>query len=238
MPNQHFEAYGRLAQSSFSPTQKAGRYSVQSLAERRILQDVVRKLDLGPGDRVLDIGCGAGLLAVPMCFLADRVTAVDHPDVVDALRAKVGIGNLDSHGGDFMEIDIDGWQYDKVIAYGVLQYQPSIAKVVEFFIRGLSCLSGGGRMLIGDLPNVDKKQRFLSSEAGQKFLASWNSQAEGEVESPLASVTDSLVLVDDDLLLRLMKEARMRGYESYLLRQPPDLPFGHTREDLLVTAPS
>lgn len=38
----------------------------------------------------------------------------------------------------------------------------------------------------------------------------------------------------DDFLLILMACLRKRGCHACLLPQPPDLPFGHTREDLLV----
>ncbi|HEX4303802.1 MAG TPA: class I SAM-dependent methyltransferase [Rhizomicrobium sp.] len=43
---------------------------------------------LRPGDAVMDLGCGPGLLAVPLARLGFKVVAVDpEPDMVDACRA-------------------------------------------------------------------------------------------------------------------------------------------------------
>ena len=48
----------------------------------------------------------------------------------------------------------------------------------------------------------------------------------------------SLVAVDDSFLLDLMMHIRNKGFEAYVLPQPLDLPFGGSREDILVMAHS
>ena len=41
----------------------------------------------------------------------------------------------------------------------------------------------------------------------------------------------------DDEILDFAKRYRSRGFHAYILPQPPGLPFGHTREDLLIVRP-
>lgn len=52
-----------------------------------LIARVAEMAGLAPGDGVMDLGCGPGLLAVPLARLGFAVTAVDpEPDMVDACR--------------------------------------------------------------------------------------------------------------------------------------------------------
>jgi hypothetical protein len=42
------------------------------------------------------------------------------------------------------------------------------------------------------------------------------------------------VQFDDTFMLEIIKQTRASGYHSYILSQPGNLPFGYTREDILV----
>ncbi len=53
-----------------------------------LIARVAAFVGLKPGDAVMDLGCGPGLLAVPLAKLGFRVTAVDpEPDMIEACRA-------------------------------------------------------------------------------------------------------------------------------------------------------
>ncbi|MCS0494959.1 methyltransferase domain-containing protein [Ancylobacter sp. MQZ15Z-1] len=53
-----------------------------------LIADVAQRIDLRPGDRVLDLGCGPGPLAIAFARLGARVTAMDpEPSMLDAARA-------------------------------------------------------------------------------------------------------------------------------------------------------
>ena len=47
---------------------------------------------------------------------------------------------------------------------------------------------------------------------------------------------DGLWSLDDEYLMKLLLEVRNHGYESYLLPQKHELPFGYTRDDILICA--
>ncbi len=130
-------------------------------------------------------------------------------------------------------------RFDKILCYSVLHYLADEIEVFAFVARALRLLAPGGSLLLGDLPNESRKRRFLSSPAGKAFARRWEKQKKHlEREDGLALPEDpQLVRFDDALVLQICGECRKQGLDAYILPQPPNLPFGHTREDVLVVKP-
>lgn len=111
---------------------------------------------------------------------------------------------------------------------------------MDFVERAFALLEPGGRMLIGDIANADQRQRFLDSDFGRDFTAAWQARrlaetppdaAAGAVPTPEAV---PVVRIGDDLLLRLLARFRRDDAHAYIVPEAPHLPFGHTREDILI----
>jgi hypothetical protein len=116
----------------------------------------------------------------------------------------------------------------------VLQYVLVDGDVHRFLERGIELLAPGGTMLIGDVPNVSKRDRFLSSPAGAEFHRAFM----GTDEPP--PVTDGAVprdKIDDRLVLSLLAQARAAGCDAYVVPLRADLPLANRREDILVSRP-
>jgi len=79
-----YENYGNLASRLSNATLIAGRYGSQKEAERRIVADVYQKLNLEPDDSLLEIGCNVGNLLVPLSFVVNRCSGIDHPACIRA----------------------------------------------------------------------------------------------------------------------------------------------------------
>lgn len=233
-----FENYGKLAVSDLSATEQAGRYSIQAEAEKRILADVLAKADIGSDDTVLDIGCGAGQLLIPLAFVVRSITGIDHPKVVSRLRLRFADPDVNLISGNFMDLTIPD-RYSVIIAYGVVNYMTSAIELNAFVDKAVSLLTPGGRLLIGDLPNVDRKKRFLDSATGRAFNDDWKRQMERSATGRVLPELDAdpdLLLFNDEVVLGLLLRYRSKGCDAFVLPQPPDLPFGHTREDVLIRA--
>lgn len=234
-------AFGTLATQDVGPTVLAGRYIFQAEAERRILPDVLAKLHVEAHHRVLDIGCGAGALAIPLSFLADEVVAIDHPETVAAVRRRFHDERLSLVGGAFPGVSLDG-TFDRIVAYSVVVCLPDLDAVTGFMLAAARLLRRGGRMLIGDLPNRGRQSRYRATAEGQAAETAWEEMkraaaaAGGEHSAGIAtlSVAHQIGGFTDDELCGLVMRMRREGYEAMLLDQPQDLPFGHTREDILV----
>jgi 2-polyprenyl-3-methyl-5-hydroxy-6-metoxy-1,4-benzoquinol methylase len=120
--------------------------------------------------------------------------------------------------------------FDAIICYSVLHYIAAESSV-ELFIGAIcDLLAPDGFALIGDVPNVSKRNRFFSSEEGIRFhqnnhgtnsfpQINWNEKKPGEF--------------NDDDVFALLKMARVKGLEAFVLPQKNELPMANRREDIL-----
>lgn len=237
MGRQSFENYGLLASLGRSRTEVAGRYDMQDVAERRIVPDVLTKLELNADDDLLEIGCGAGNLLVPLSFLTASATGIDHQDLLRVIEREHPGARICKISGNFLDIELNPEQsFSKILIYSVLHCLADEAEAINFVTKALSLLRPGGRMLIGDIPNADRKSRFKNSRRGSEFEAVWRKGVvEGERRDKIELRKDNEMLMpNDQMILTLMSELRARGANAYLVAQPNNLPFGHTREDIVV----
>jgi len=233
-----YENYGILAESLSDHTRVAGRYECQREAEKRILVDVVHKLALSPRDRLLEIGCGTGNLLIPLSFIVREVTGVDHPSCVSAFSKRFHADSITLIGMNFFDCQNDALgSFDKILIYSVLHYL-SEDELILFVDKALSLLLPGGKMLLGDLPNVSRKERFLSSKEGKDFAAEWDKKmgqaGDKNNRTSVRQEDRDTVVFNDATMLSLLGHIRKEGFHAYILPQPGSLPFGHTREDILI----
>jgi SAM-dependent methyltransferase len=235
-----FETFGDLGASGLSDTEKAGRHRAQADDEKNIVADVIAKLDLGPTDDLLEIGCGTGTLLIPLSFQVASATGIDHENMIAALRRRFTEPGLGTVAGNFLDLDVNG-DFSKILIYSVLHYMSDEDEVVAFLERAANLLRPGGRLLIGDIPNDDRKRRFAESERGQRFNAEWAARVEAQPSDKDAVALfarigddDRRVAFNDGVVLRLIDYFRGRGLDAFVVPQPSNLPFCHTREDILI----
>jgi SAM-dependent methyltransferase len=238
MTKSFFDAYGELARANVSPTEMSGRYGVQALAERRIVDDVRRKLAIEPDDRLLEIGCGPGNLLIPLAYVVEEAVGIDHPDIIAQARRIFADSRIQWVEGQFPDVVISG-SFDCVLAYSVIHYLSGFEEVVDFIEAGANLLKEGGRFLVADIPNKDKKKRFGESNAGKAFEVEWRKIAnkQSPVSAQAFDNARGVGPLDDAGVLTIVSRLRSRNFHVYVLPQPPDLPFGQTREDILIVRP-
>lgn len=237
-----FDNYAAVARArGASNVEVAGRYAFQAAAERRILADLIAKLGLEPEDSLLEIGCGPGNLLVPLSHFVARSAGIDNAAAIDRLSHRVsGADRITLHAGDFLGMEPLQEKFSKILVYSVIQYVDTPATVERFVRAALDLLAPGGRLLVGDLANRDKKKRFGGSSRGVQVAQEWSQLVSGAGEHPMSTLPpdNDMVEITDELVLGLMTLGRRAGFEAYLLPQSPELPFGNTREDLLFVAPA
>jgi SAM-dependent methyltransferase len=110
---------------------------------------------LGPGERVVDVGCGAGidtLIAARMVGEHGRVIGVDMtPAMLERARTSVramGTTNVEIRDGYAEALPVDAGWADVVISNGVLNLFPDkLAGLLEM----ARTLRPGGRLQLGDI---------------------------------------------------------------------------------------
>lgn len=215
----------------------SGRFSFQKEAMKNIAPDIVDKLQLKPSDTLLDIGCNCGDITIPLSFLCEKVVGVDGEGCIKRLNNRIfDIDNISTLIGDFREIEIEE-SFDCILMYSVLMYIDSYEEILSMVLKAASLLKDNGRMLLGDIVNDDKKRRFANSEVGhmvdKEYRENMNRMTE-EDEVSHSGYAASSFRMNDELVMRLMQDVRREGYETYLLPQSNKLPFGYSREDILV----
>lgn len=163
---------------------------------------------------------------------------MDNCGAMERLKDRFTATNVDYIVGSFPDMRPTRI-YSKILIYSVLHCLSSLYQVKEFVFAALEFLAPGGRMLLGDLPNSDLKARFLNSESGRVFDAEWQAsrrplgRAASEFQSRAAEI-GCLGTFDDKFLVSLLCEIRSKGYSTYLIPQKPLMPFGNTREDIII----
>ena len=106
---------------------------------------------------MLDIICGTGNLSIPLSFLCQKITGIDHKDVLQSFHRRCeGLNNLILTPGNFLDVEIHE-RFDKIMVYSVLHYLTDIKEVLNFIDKALGLLKPGGKILFGDTPNTSKK---------------------------------------------------------------------------------
>ena len=80
--------------------------------------DFVARLGLGAGERVLDVACGTGNLAIPAARAGARVTGIDIAPIAIAHladRSAAGGLGIDTHVGDAEQMPFEDASYDAAI---------------------------------------------------------------------------------------------------------------------------
>lgn len=228
--------YASLASSLKEAALVSGRYPIQLESERWVLDDVTEKLALLPTHSLLEIGCGAGNLLIPLSFKVSNSVGVDHAIVIERFKARFQTENIALIDGDFLDVDL-GHTFDRVLIYSVLHCLDTDDHLFQFLDHALTCLAANGRMLIGDVPNQDRKQRFLASKRGRRFQLEWEQKVAEMSTGFVPHPPFKGVSIGDDTILRILSHLRSTGCHAYLVEQPAKLPFGNTREDILVVGP-
>jgi arsenite methyltransferase len=110
------------------------------------------RLGLEPGERVLDVGCGPGLLCAEMAGAVGaggRVLGVDNSESMlrIAMRNCAALPGVSITIGDATALPADDGGFDAVVCAQVLEYVPDVAAALAEFRR---VLRTGGRLVLVD----------------------------------------------------------------------------------------
>jgi ubiquinone/menaquinone biosynthesis C-methylase UbiE len=199
----------------------SGRYKNDTKLEKYIFEDIIIKLKLDRRElSLLDVGCGCGNLVKYMAKYSDQkkinVTLCDIKPVILELKKKYKSKRIKFLDNEFIKINFKQ-KYDRILIYSALQCMNDVKKNIQ---KAYSLLKKGGILLIGDLPNIDRKFRFQSSGLNKNY-------------KHFLKNTKQNLNINDKLLFWVLKNFRNNKSEVFLLNQPSKLPFSKTREDIL-----
>lgn len=236
-----YDDFRRMARDdSLSRHEKVGfPDSYREGKEHAIFADITAKLPhlTRPQQAVLDVGPGCSRLPhmlIDLCReLRSDVILVDSPEMLAQLPDEPFVGKLAGRFPADVPLEDRTGAIDAIVVYSVLHYVFDEGTLWPFLDRALSLLASGGAMLLGDIPNVSKRRRFFTSDAGIAF----HRRFMGDASFPDLGSDDGVAKIDDTVVLEILRRARDGGFDAYVVPQPPDLPMANRREDILVVRP-
>lgn len=238
--NLRFEDFERMAlDKSLKPYEKIGFPSIfREGYDNEIFNDIQSKTNWASASSFIDIGCGCGeltnLILKDIEQRTKQITLIDSKSVLDQLITANGVNKVAGKFPDNFEEVLQFGYADVIVCYSVFHYVFLESNPITFIERALALLNPGGRFLLGDIPNVSKRNRFLSSPAGVAFHKKLMNTNESPKINAFSYEQDK---IDDGYLAGIMSRYRNFGYEVYLLPQSSDLPLATSREDLLFVKP-
>jgi SAM-dependent methyltransferase len=200
---------------------------------RRMVEDVLNKLQ-PDGLTVLDIGCGTGVLGVPIAQRASKYTGVDLSPEAVAVLAEL-LPSSDIRWLDITRDDLDDLgMFDRVLAYAVLHYVASEAEGERFVRRALERLTPGGRALFGNIPLPNPDLPHSVVEKGTGLLWSARGRIQGR---PKRAVVGGMPAGYCLPLTRVLIDGWLQGIPAIRWRwvaPRTGVPMQRRRADLLV----
>ncbi|MBW3620493.1 MAG: methyltransferase domain-containing protein [Actinobacteria bacterium] len=122
-------------------------------------QEIVSRLELGPGRRVIDIGAGSGAVAIPAARTGAEVVAIDlAPTMIERLTARAraeGLATLSAEVGDGTALDVGDDRFDVAVSLNGVTVFPDLTAGLDEMVR---VTRPGGEVVVGTfgpLPEVE-----------------------------------------------------------------------------------
>jgi 2-polyprenyl-6-hydroxyphenyl methylase/3-demethylubiquinone-9 3-methyltransferase len=175
------DRFGRLAGEWWDPRGKFRALHRIGPARLTFLRDqMVRHFGLAAGGlkplqglRVLDVGCGGGLICEPLARLGAQVTGLDPaPETIEAARrhaAGQGLA-IDYRAGRVEELGAEGQGpgFDAVVCLEVVEHVPDVG---AFLKTCAALVRPGGLMLLSTLNRTIKA--YLLAIIGGEYILRW-----------------------------------------------------------------
>ncbi len=120
--------------------------------ERKFRESIVNLAQVQPGEKVLDVGCGTGSLAIAAAAKGGKIHGIDAaPEMIERARRKANKAgmNIDFHTGLVEAIDFPDDTFDVVLSSLMVHHLPDSIKS-KAFSEMHRVLRPGGRLFIVD----------------------------------------------------------------------------------------
>jgi len=206
--------------------------------EDLIFEDINSKLILdSKGLNILDIGCGCSDLVSRLinCSVKNKsyLYLVDSEEMLNNINKQSLNNNIHLIPGYFPKVKFPHKgsykSFDRILVYSVIQYVFLEQSIFDFIHQCINLLNPSGRLLIGDIPNISARERFINSDKGEEFVKNGSNK-----NLTIQLKHEKQERIDDSIVLAILSRFRNFECETYLLPQNQNLPFGNRREDILI----
>jgi ubiquinone/menaquinone biosynthesis C-methylase UbiE len=143
---------------------------------QRVALEIAKKSRLKPSDRVLEIGCGNGLLLSQVSKRGGlELYGIDvSKNMIANARSKLSkAGRFHFEKADAISIPFGTLKFDLIYLHSVVQYFPNRAYLVRFLKSTKERIKPGGCLILLDVPDKELKSDYLNARnaIGEKKLS-------------------------------------------------------------------
>lgn len=133
-------------------------------SKKLLIASIVSKLKLNKNDKLLDVGCGVGILTVEFKKYAGEVVGID----ASRFMLKLVPSNIKTYLAEVSNMPFPDQEFDKILCHSIFQYFPNLdyaQKVVKEMYRVCKI---GGLIYIIDVPDEAKKILYSKNKKIEK----------------------------------------------------------------------
>lgn len=127
--------------------------------DKKIVSGIITRMDINPSDRILEVGCGAGMLARHFKMKGYNYQGVDysnslvkkHKEIIGGEPLVAEANNLPFEDGFF----------NKVYSWGVFLYFPSKEYTFQAILEMRRVCASPRTIYLGDLPIISHRESHL-----------------------------------------------------------------------------
>ncbi len=127
---------------------------------KQIVETVKSNLKILPSDKLLEVGCGAGMLLIPLSKSAKKADGVDLSLSLISMLRKAH-PELDVFVAEANSLPFEDESYDKILMHSVFQYFQSINYAHDVVFELLRVCKKPGILFIMDMPDLEKKEECI-----------------------------------------------------------------------------
>lgn len=139
-----------VLKSRMKATWMSGDYGVFATYLEPGALEILERMEIAPGSRMLDVGCGAGQIAIPAARAGVRVTGVDiASNLIEQARERADAEELaiDFQEGDAEDLQYPDASFDTVVSLIGAMFAPRPERVAAELVR---VCRPGGRILMAN----------------------------------------------------------------------------------------
>ena len=177
------------------------------------INDIAKKLDLQQGDRLLDIGCGAGLFEIAFAHWAGALFGVDYSrEMVKKARTNTcQYDNVNIQQCNIKHLPFKTRSFDKILVNSVIQYLDTPDDLGTAMKELNRVIKSGGTIFLSLIPSASTKQDFLDGYYNLGLSAD-------EIKKKIEINNNILWFYETELINNLKKI----GFSDIILTKPCD----------------
>jgi SAM-dependent methyltransferase len=172
-----------------------------------LVAGLVELAGIGPGSRILEIGCGTGQLTVPLATTGADVTAVELGAALAAVAARnlAGFPRARVVQGAFEDVDLPDGAFDLVVAATSFHWIDEAVRLA----KPARILRAGGRLAVVDTHHISAGGTAAFFADAQRCYEAWDPDAPRDL--PASRIQD-IPLDRSDLAAPQFTRAELRRY--------------------------